>query len=188
MLNSPLDGSANQLNTDFVLIGKVLRPQGNRGEIRLLPITNSAHELLQLRTDKFFVHDPRTSALQSVTLQHMRIHQQFVILKLAECNSLEDAKSLAGKSVYVQEKDRCDLPPDHYYSDQLIGLRVIDASTHGEIGVVSTIIYGSAHDILVVKRGSREILVPAVKEMVRSVSLESGTMEVELPEGLDELN
>jgi len=182
-LNCPAD----QLNTDFVLIGKVLRPQGNRGELRLLPATNSANELLQLGTDKLFVHDLHTSVLQCVTLQNMRVHNQFAILKIAECNSIEDAKALAGKSVYVQEKDRWDLPPDHYYSDQLIGLRMIDASTHEEIGVVSTILYGSAQDILVVKKGSREILVPAVKEIVCEVSLESGTMNVQLPKGIDEL-
>lgn len=183
-----MDCSPDQLKTDFVLLGKVLRPQGNRGELRLLPVTNSAHDLLQLETDKLFVHNSRTSDLQCVTLEHIRIQQKFAILKIAECNSVDDAKALAGQSIYVQKEDRWDLPPDHYYSDQLIGLRMIDASTDDEIGVVSTILYGAAQDILVVKKGTREIMVPAVKEIVREVSLETGTVRVHLPEGLDELN
>jgi 16S rRNA processing protein RimM len=170
-----------------VLIGKVLRPQGNCGELRVLPVTDSPDDLFRLKTDKVFVHDAGTSLLRCVTLQNLRIHQQFAIIKIAESSSIQEAKALAGQSMYIHARDRWDLPPDHYYSDQLIGLRVIDASTDKEIGVVSAILYGAAHDILVVKKETREILVPGVKEIICELSLDSGTIRTRLPKGLDEL-
>ena len=69
-----------------------------------------------------------------------------------------------------------------YYVFDLVGCRVVGNS--GEIGVIREVLKMPANDVLVVDSGSREVLIPAVKSVVREVDLEGRVVTIEEMEGL----
>ena len=77
------------------------------------------------------------------------------------------------------------LPPDSFFWHQIIGLtvRTVDGQ---ELGKIAEIMETGSNDVYVVKSDERELLLPAIKDVVREIDLTSGVMTVELLEGLVE--
>jgi 16S rRNA processing protein RimM len=88
----------------------------------------------------------------------------------------------------VNKRNRSEsLPEDHYYHDQIIGLKV--ETTSGElIGTVTDILSGKSNDNYIVRGERGEILIPAIEDVVRSIDLDGGCMIIEPIEGLLDLN
>ena len=91
-----------------------------------------------------------------------------------------------GSLLTVPLSERVKLPPDTYYLDQIIGLDVF--TTAGEcLGRVTEILQTGSNDVYVVRpteKGQKDLLLPALKSVVKKVDLQAGRMEVDLPRGL----
>ncbi len=108
------------------------------------------------------------------------------LLQLEGISTPEQAETYRGADVLVNRGDlRRD--GDEYFWFELIGLEV-HLDTGEVIGTISRIIPTGANDIYVVRRGKREILVPAATEVVKAIDLESGKMIISPIEGLLDLN
>jgi 16S rRNA processing protein RimM len=114
------------------------------------------------------------------------------ILHFEGCHTREEAQKLTGSLLKILTSERMPLPPDSYYFDQIIGLEAIAASGM-RLGFVREIIKTGSNDVYEVRRESAEgkksgkgdeILVPALKSVVKEINLQSGYMLLELPEGL----
>ena len=117
----------------------------------------------------------------------MSWHRDRPILKLSTIDCAEDAQQLRGKSIEIPQSRVQPLPEDHYYHFQLIGLEV--RTTRGEhLGEVREIITGKSNDTYLIQGTEGEILIPAIKDVVKSVDLERGFIEIEPIKGLLELN
>ena len=93
------------------------------------------------------------------------------------------AETLSGRELHVRRADLPELEEDAYYWNDLIGLKVTDAS-RGDLGRIESVIATGSNDVFVVTGGAREILVPALAWVVKEVDIGAGTMLVDLPEGL----
>lgn len=71
---------------------------------------------------------------------------------------MDAALALKGKTVSIRRTD-AHLPQGQYFDQELVGLRVIDCATGGEIGVIDRVLIYPAHRIYQVK-GQREYLIP----------------------------
>ena len=100
-------------------------------------------------------------------------------------DSRDEAEGLRGKTVEVPEEEAVDLPPDHYFWHQIIGLRVLGED--GQVlGTVDDILQTGANDVYVVRRPEGgELLLPAIQQVVKSVDLQAGIMTIELMPGLE---
>ena len=79
------------------------------------------------------------------------------------------------------------LPEGQYYHHQIIGLRV--RTTQGElIGTITDVLSGKSNDNYIVKGNQREILIPAIEDVVKAIDLEQGCVTIEAIEGLLSLN
>ncbi|HTA77622.1 MAG TPA: ribosome maturation factor RimM, partial [bacterium] len=85
----------------------------------------------------------------------------------------------------VLSEDREELPEDQFYMDDLMGLSV-ETLEGRKLGVIDEIMDGPANSVLVVKKEGREVLVPALKSMIRKVDLKAKLVLVDLPEEIDE--
>ena len=162
----------------LVAVAEVLCPQGNRGEVKVLPLTGRPERFAALST----VTAWRDGRERVLTLTGWRPWRQFVILGFAELTGIDDAESLRGALICVQAAERAPLPPGEYYHDDLIGLAV--ATERGRpLGRVTSIVATGANDVLVARdETGREILIPAVKAVVVQVDLAAGTIIIrELP-------
>lgn len=94
------------------------------------------------------------------------------------------AESLVKAILWIdQDADEAD-EPDAWYDFQLVGLRALRDGV--EVGTVARVEHFPAQDLLVVKAGEREVLVPFVAAIVPSVDIAAGTVTITPPVGLFE--
>lgn len=168
------------MHEQFITIGEIVNTQGNRGEVRVLPLTdfpdrfNNLKELFILKgTERLVYH-----------ISTVRSHKRFVVIKFAEVKDMNDGEKLKGCLIQITMDMLEPLPEGHYYIFQLIGLEVFETS--GELlGRLDNVLKTGANDVYVIKPPSgKDILIPALKTVVKEIDIEANRMLVELPEGL----
>ena len=116
-------------------------------------------------------------------LEYAQWRNALVVLKLEGIDSVHDAETLRGESLFVPRERVPSLPEDQYYYFQLMDMEVY--TSEGEhLGHISEIIETGSNDVYVVTGGDRELLVPALDDVIREVDVEARRMLVDLPEGL----
>jgi 16S rRNA processing protein RimM len=165
---------------DLAAVGEVLTTQGNKGEVKVRPLTDDPQRWSEL-TRVFFC---RAEAREPLTVEHLRFSRGFVIVKFKELNGIAEAEKLRGGFLWIPLEERKPLPEGSYYHDQILGLSVLD-ETGSFLGKIEDILPTGANDVFVVRGGPHgEFLLPALKAVVLAVDLAAGTMTVRLPAGL----
>lgn len=163
--------------SDYLAVARVVGAHGIRGEVRCEIITDFPERLK--RTERLYLGEDHTP----IAIERARLDRHGAILKLDGVDSRDDAERLRGRMLYVAEADAVQLPGDSYFWHQIIGLRV--RSDAGEdLGQVAEIIPTGSNDVYVVRADGREILLPAIKDVVREIDLAGGIMTVHMMEGL----
>ncbi len=161
----------------YLTIGRVLKPWGYRGELKIEIMTDFPDRFASLKT--VFLGE----AAKPFAVEHARITGKSVRLKLKGIDTPEAGARLRNQLVQIPTEEAVPLPPGHYYLYQLVGLRV--KTTQGEnIGQVVDILETGANDVYVVRNDDREILIPAIEPVVKKVDLENGELIIEPMEGL----
>ena len=161
----------------YLIIGRVLKPWGVRGELKIEIITDFPERFASLR-QVFLGDDAKSFAVESA-----RLHGGAALVKLAGIDTPEHAAKLREQLVYVARADAVALPANRVYLYQLIGLQV--KTTDGRaLGEITDVLDTRANDVYIVSDGTREILLPAIPEVVRAIHIERGEMIVELMDGL----
>ncbi len=171
-------GSPSTGGPAFLVIGKLTRPHGVRGELVMEVYTDFPERIHPGVT--VFLGDQYTP----YTIRSRRRRQGGLLVAFQECGTPEAAGVLRNQLVYVRAEDRPPLPEGEFYHHQVIGLRVKTES--GQLlGVVREILETGANDILVVRPDTgAEILIPAVDEFVLAYYLARGEILVRLMPGL----
>ncbi len=161
----------------YLIIGRVLKPWSYRGELKIEILTDFPDRFASLRT--VFLGDDA----KSFSVERARLHGNAALLKLNGVDSTQAAEKLRNQLVQVAAEDAVRLPKGQHYLYQLIGLRV--KTLGGEtLGEIVEILDTGANDVYVVREGSREILIPAIEDVVKEIDLERGEVIVQLIEGL----
>lgn len=164
-------------NDPYLAIARVLGPHGVRGELRCQLITDFPERLA--RTERVYMGEVR----RAMAVEAARPVNQGAVFKLAGIDTRSDAERLRGETLYVDQAEAVPLPPGSYFWHQVIGLRVVSMDGR-ELGEVVDILQTPGNDVYVVRWGGREVLVPAIKDVVREVDLEAGLIKIEVIEGL----
>ena len=116
-------------------------------------------------------------------VERQRLHGDRVILKLAGIDDRTAAEAMRGALVRVPIEQAVELPPGSYFWHEIVGLRVQD--TRGRaLGTVAEVLATGSNDVYVVRSAEGELLLPAIKDVVRAIDREHGVMTVELIPGL----
>lgn len=165
----------------LIVVGRIVAPHGIRGEIRLRPETDFPGRFATLRRARL-IHGGRTTEVQ---IEAARAHRDGLILALRGIDGRDAARALRGALLAVPRSELVPLAEGSFYLFEIIGLRVCTDDGRA-LGVVDEVLRGPAHDVYVVRDGGRRVLVPAVRQIVRTVDRERGEMVVSLPAGLEE--
>jgi 16S rRNA processing protein RimM len=168
---------------DLILVGKVVRPHGTGGSVRLLPYAGS--DCSFTKADNVIIKKPSGESIMFPVID-ARPHKQMVLMHLEGIDSVTSAETIRGADVFV-ERQNLSRADDEVFWFELIGLSVF-LDTGEEIGRVSKIIPTPAHDIYVVRKGPEEYMIPAVHEVVKEINIRAGRIVVKPPEGLLEIN
>ncbi|SFL83270.1 ribosome maturation factor RimM [Geodermatophilus ruber] len=169
--------------TDTVVVGRIGRPHGVRGEVTIEVRTDDPD--LRFAPGAVLLTEP--AARGPLTVVGRRWHREVLLLQFEGSGSREDAEELRNTELHVPVADLPALEdPDVFYDHQLVGLaaRLPDGAPLGEIVAVRH----EGAELLVVRRGEGgELLVPFVAAIVPTVDLAGGFVVVDPPEGLLDL-
>ena len=115
-------------------------------------------------------------------IQRVSPHKKGVLLMFQGIDR-DAAETLVGSELFMNRNALPELEADTYYWQDLIGLTVVDIH-HGELGRLDHIMPTGSNDVYVVKGKGREVLVPALAWVVKSIDLEQGEMVIDLPDAL----
>lgn len=179
----------NTAAAEFVLLGKVVKAHGIRGELKVRPFTESPENMCHYQRLYITLDDqPPASSALAWTNRRSRTSGRSVILQLAECATREQAEALTGAAIWLPLADLPPLPEGEFYLHSLQGktVRLVEAQDAAVLGKVEAIIASAGQDILVIRNDTEEFLVPAVRAFV--ASMDKSTLVLRLPPGLLNIN
>ncbi|GMV36493.1 MAG: ribosome maturation factor RimM [Fimbriimonadales bacterium] len=161
------------------MIGQIVAPFGLRGEAKVECLTDLP-ERYEPGLRCWVGRNPSTA--HEMRVATARWHKGRVLVKFEGVESVEDVEPLRGMELFLPDSERANLPPDHYYDDDLIGLPVW--TDDGRLlGNLEHIHHNAANDVYEVAG----ILIPVVKHIVTQIDLKGGRIVIHpIPGLLDE--
>lgn len=168
---------------DLLQVGVITATHGIRGEVKVFPTTDDPERFSDL---KEVILDTGREKL-NLTISGVKYFKQFVILKFKGYDDINLVEPFRKKSLWVTRENAVPLEEDEYFIADLIGLTVV--TDEGEtLGTVSDVLQTGANDVYQVSgENGKEILLPAIKDCILSVSLSEGKMTVHVLKGLLDL-
>jgi 16S rRNA processing protein RimM len=161
-----------------LVIGRITRPHGVRGEVRVKVHTDLPERFGWL--ERVFVGDAPPVPM---AVENARMNKEWVILKLAGIDDRDAADGLREAWLQVPEAEAIPLEEGEVYLYQLIGLAVREADGR-ELGRLEEIIETPANDVYVVRGPFGELLLPDIAEVILDIDVAAGVMQVALMPGM----
>lgn len=169
---------------DLLQVGVITTTHGVRGEVKVFPTTDDPARFKKLKN---VILDTGREKID-LEVAGVKFFKNMVILKFKGIDDINDVEKYRKKSLYVTRENAVKLKKNEYFIADLIGLKV--ESDEGEdLGILSDVLQTGANDVYVLsKEGEDDILLPAIRECVKEVNIENGTILVHLLPGLREAN
>ncbi len=166
-------------------VGKIVKPQGIKGEVKAEIITSFPEHFLDL--NELFIDIG--SQLQAYPVESARLSGRFVYIKFADVHTRNDAELLRNKNLLIPEDELTQLEEDEFYIHNLVGMDVFDEDGQ-PLGRISDVIQGqAAGDIYVMKTpDNAEILIPAVKDFILEIDQDKKRITIRVIDGLLDVN
>ena len=164
----------------YMAIGMISSAHGLRGEVKV-----------ELHTDFPERFAPSVTVylgeeLDKAVINSARPHQGQLLVQFRGHETRESAEELRGLWVFIPEDEAVALDEDTYFVHDIIGLSV-QTSAGRLLGTVSEVLFTGANDVYVVETPDeprKEILLPAIADVIKQVDLDQGILTVELLPGL----
>ena len=164
-------------------IGEIANTHGIRGEVKVYPTTDDVARFQKLK--KCILETKQGEMLLHV--ESCKFFKQFAILKFKEFNNINEVEQYKHCSLYVEREDAVKCEEDEYYIADLVGCTVYNEDD-SELGDLIDVIQTGANDVYVVRMESgKELMIPAIKECILSVSITERRVKVHLLKGLLDL-
>jgi len=170
--------------SELLLVGRVARAHGNKGQVIVNPETDFPQQ--RFAAGNVLVVEQAGKTVERRILS-LRFHAGRPIVALDGIATMNDAEALAGAELKVPASSLPPLPDNTYYRHDLVGCAVKDAAGH-VLGRVTDVEGPIERSLLVVGDGRRELMIPMVEGFIVSIDGEAREIRVELPEGLADVN
>jgi len=165
---------------DLIAIGRISKPIGTQGEIRVVPLTDDYGRFAGLKS-VLVGHEETTAVARGVL--STRIDVKHVVIKFNGIEKVEEAEVLRDSYLFVSKENAVKLCTGSYFVDDIIGCEIF-TEEQAKVGVVTDLLKLPANDIMVVKNDVKEILIPAVKAIIRKIDIEKKRITIHALEGL----
>ena len=166
-----------------------MKTQGRRGEVAV-DVHSDVPDRLHVGLRVFALAEG--GSRRELQIEDAWPHKDWFVLKFGGVDSMSDAEPLVGSELQVPLNERAKLEPGAAYVSDLVGCAVFDCRRDDrgrEIGVVKDVRFGAGEaPLLVVGAGKTEYEIPYAQEFLKQVDLEHKRIEMNLPEGLLEVN
>lgn len=160
-------------------IGKIVNTHGLRGEVKIVPWTNTPDVFEDIR----YVYVKN----EKLEIKNVKYQKNNIIVKFSGLDDISEAEFLKNAVVTTDREQLGELPDGEYYIADLIGCEVM--SEDGELyGKLTDVLPTGSNDVYVVKREEkRDLLIPVIDGVVLDVDINNKKIIVRLMEGLEDL-
>lgn len=164
----------------YLEIGQIVNTFGIKGQVKIVPFTDDITRFDELKE----IYVEKKNELKLFQIEQVNYKKNMVILKLKGIETVEEAEKLRNCYLKIDRKDAKKLPKDTYFIVDLLGLDVY--TDEGKLlGKVDDIYNAGSSDIYVVKDElGKQILLPAIKDVLKEVDLGNQKIIVHLIKGL----
>jgi len=163
---------------EYLLLGKIVKPHGLKGEVKIFSHTDFA----SLRyTKDHVVFCFIDNKYKPLTVNSFFKQGMFDVVSFKEYPNIESIKELLGKEVFINKEDAL-LPKNYYHYSSLVGCNVID--NNKVIGKVIEVIDYPANFVIRCINDKKTFDIPFVDEFILNVDINKKEIKVKLIEGI----
>lgn len=164
----------------YLQVGKIVNTHGVSGEVKLIPLTDDPNRFDDLK----WAYIEKNGVLSRYDVQGVKHTNNHVIIKFSGIGSMDEADFYRNCFVAVERENAVKLPEDSYFICDIVGCDVADENGN-LLGRITDVLKTGSNDVYVVKSETgKELLLPALKSVVRRVSLNERRIDVAVPKGL----
>ncbi len=165
---------------EYIEIGQIVNTNGLKGVVKVNPFTDDISKFEDLK----YVYIQLKSELKKVKIEQVRYNKNQVLIKLEGIDSIEEAEKYRNFYLKTEKESQEDLGEDTYYIVDLIGLDVY-SDKNEYLGKIEDVFPTGSNDVYVVKDNlGKQILIPAIADVVKEVDLKNKKMIINLIPGL----
>ena len=165
---------------EYIEIGQIVNTNGLKGVVKVNPFTDDISKFEDLK----YVYIQLKNELKKVKIEQVRYNKNQVLLKLEGIDSIEKAEKYRNFYLKTEKESQEDLGEDTYYIVDLIGLDVY-TDKNEYLGKIEDVFPTGSNDVYVVKDNlGKQILIPAIADVVKEVDLKNKKMIINLIPGL----
>ena len=165
---------------EYFEIGQIVNTSGLKGEIKIKPFTDDIKKFNNLKT----IYVSIKKELKEFEIEHVRFSKNMVFLKLKGIDTIEEAENYRNLYLKIKRDKDEKLEEGVYYVVDLIGCTVY-TDDNQELGKLEDVFSTGSNDVYVVKdEMGKQVLLPAIKEVIKQVDIDNKKIIVHLLEGL----
>ena len=165
---------------EYFEIGQIVNTHGVRGNVKIKPFTDDIRRFDKLKT----IYISQKNELIEFVIQEVKYSKNSVLLKLEGIDTVEEAENYRNCYVKINRKNAVKLEKDSYFIADLLNCEVF--TENGDmLGKIDDVFSTGSNDVYVVKvELGKQILIPAIKSVVKHVDIENKKITINLIEGL----
>lgn len=170
------------MKLEYIECGKIVKPQGIKGEVKVYPWSDEADFLLDFET--VYIGKSKTA----YKILGGRSQKQMTILRLEGVNTADEAQKLRDAVIYIK-RENANLEEGQCFLSEMIGMEVVDVDNGNVYGTMVDFSETGANNIYHIKAEDGKInLIPAIKDVIKKISLDENKIYIKPLEGLFEIN
>ena len=165
---------------EYFEIGQIVNTSGLKGILKIKPFTDDIKKFSNLKT----IYIKTKNGLTEFKIEQVRYAKNMVMLKLDGIDTVEEAEKYRNLYIKVLRDQEEKLEKDSYYVVDILGCKV-NTDTDQELGKIVDVFQTGSNDVYVVKdEQGKQILLPAIKQVIKNVDIKNKIITVHLLEGL----
>lgn len=165
---------------EYFEIGQIVNTSGLKGILKIKPFTDDIKKFSNLKT----IYIKTKSGLTEFKIEQVRYVKNMVMLKLAGIDTVEEAEKYRNLYIKVLRDQEEELEEGSYYVVDILGCKV-NTDANQELGKIVDVFQTGSNDVYVVKdEQGKQILLPAIKQVIKNVDIKNKIITVHLLEGL----
>lgn len=167
---------------ELIPIGKIVKYQGIKGGVRLLPFIEDL--LLNESVGEIYTIDSSGTTFKRKVASIRPLKKNLWVIHFEGFNTIREAQTLVGQEAAVDNNFFQKLSPGNYYWFEIIGLEVYDEENN-LLGKIGNIISTGSNDVYVVNNEqAKEFLLPATEEFIKRIDLKENKVIIHNTDGL----
>ena len=165
---------------EYLEIGQIVNTSGLKGFLKVIPLTDDITRFEDLKT----VYIQEKKDLVEFKIQEVKYSKNMVLLKLEGIDDIGEAEKFKNFYIKINRKDAVELEEDSYFIVDIIGCKVF-TDENEFLGNVIDVFQTGSNDVYTVKNNEdKEILLPAIEDVIKDIDIANKKIVVKLMDGL----